>query len=126
MLDGTEVYRVRWRGFGDADDTWEPIESFTDPTLVAEFNDRWARLTVRHACDLTASADALAAISLSCAPCTLNGIWNDGQGSARPKTRSSQNLSTTAAQRSREATTMPRRNVTPGRRSSDLRRATAI
>jgi hypothetical protein len=27
-VDGREMFHVRWKGFGSADDTWEPIENF--------------------------------------------------------------------------------------------------
>lgn len=37
--NGQEVYRVRWRGFKEDDDTWEPGENFADPTLVARYNE---------------------------------------------------------------------------------------
>ena len=27
-VDGLEMFHIRWKGFGSADDTWEPIENF--------------------------------------------------------------------------------------------------
>ena len=28
VVDGREMFHVRWKGFGSSDDTWEPIENF--------------------------------------------------------------------------------------------------
>ena len=36
--DGSWVYRVRWEGFDEDDDTWESEKNIFDPLLIEEFH----------------------------------------------------------------------------------------
>eukprot|EP00733_Pompholyxophrys_punicea_P000270 Pompholyxophrys_punicea_v1_NODE_58_length_4147_cov_5.424487.p4 type:complete len:114 gc:universal NODE_58_length_4147_cov_5.424487:799-1140(+) len=36
------LYRVRWKGLSEADDTWEKPSAFDDPTLISRY---WRRRT---------------------------------------------------------------------------------
>ena len=36
-INGTIKFRVRWFGFSEEDDTWEPESSFDDPEIVRRF-----------------------------------------------------------------------------------------
>ncbi|CAL4118012.1 unnamed protein product, partial [Meganyctiphanes norvegica] len=44
-------YRVRWKGFGPIDDTWEPLENFTDLCLpvVQEFRQKYQKMKAKVA-----------------------------------------------------------------------------
>ena len=37
-------YLVRWKGYSSDDDTWEPVEHILDAALLAEFEERRARI----------------------------------------------------------------------------------
>ena len=38
VLEGEELFLVRWKGYQPEDDTWEPAEHFADPSLIELFN----------------------------------------------------------------------------------------
>lgn len=40
--DGSILYQVRWRGYGEADDTWEPLENLTGATKAIQLFEREA------------------------------------------------------------------------------------
>lgn len=39
-VDGTRRYLVKWRGYKTHENTWEPIESFEDPSIVENYERR--------------------------------------------------------------------------------------
>ena len=39
--DGRVEYRVRWKGCGPADDTWQAVDTLACDALIAEFEDGW-------------------------------------------------------------------------------------
>ena len=40
VVDGVHMFRVRWHGFTEADDTWEPTESFVELKMIEEYRER--------------------------------------------------------------------------------------
>src|SRR3989338_7649826 len=38
MVDGERMYRIRWKGFTEQDDTWEPLSHFSKLSLVRNFH----------------------------------------------------------------------------------------
>ncbi len=39
-VNGTTRYLVKWRGYKVHENTWEPIESFEDPSIVEDYHRR--------------------------------------------------------------------------------------
>ena len=54
VVDGKDVFKVRWKGYPPSDDTWEPAKNFTNPKFVEKFRTKArAKLTKvqsTHAC----------------------------------------------------------------------------
>ena len=40
---GNYLYKVRWKGYDESHDTWEPAAHFTDPKLITEY---WQRIGI--------------------------------------------------------------------------------
>ncbi|KAL4232986.1 M-phase phosphoprotein 8 [Mactra antiquata] len=49
-IKGLVVYKVRWKGYGPADDTWEPVENFEScQDLIEEFNEKQKEIALKRA-----------------------------------------------------------------------------
>jgi Chromo (CHRromatin Organisation MOdifier) domain len=39
IKQGKEQFRVRWSGYGEKDDTWEPVKNLNCPDKIQEFEE---------------------------------------------------------------------------------------
>lgn len=47
-MRGKRLFRIRWKGFKEADDTWEPEATLSCPDIVKKYLDAVSQLNLKY------------------------------------------------------------------------------